>query len=205
MRHHSLLIVLLSIALAPASIRAQHSGFGIKGGMLLADTRSGKASTNLIPGATAGGYFALRAGPRMEVQPEVLITAMGAGYTLADGARSTLRTLYVQVPVSAKLYIGNVMNAQVGCQMGRLLLAQQNVDGEKTDLTAEYNAWDYGFILGIGADLVSGLDLGLRYYNGMRPILMNDETLFPRNRAFMLTAGYRLGRLGAVKFKRNRR
>jgi len=183
----------------------QRSGIGIKGGVLMSDTRSAKVTTNVIPGATAGFYFPLRAGERLEVQPELLVTSLGAGYTLPDGDRSSVRTLYVQLPVCAKVYIGNAFNVQAGFLVGRLMLAQQSTPDGKDDVTDSYNTWDHGIVLGVGADLISGLDLGLRYYGGMRSVLADDDVLFPHNRAYMLTAGYRFARLRAPKFTKSRR
>ncbi|MBK9175422.1 MAG: PorT family protein [Flavobacteriales bacterium] len=195
----------LLLALIAKALTAQHSGFGIKGGLLMSDTKSGAGVTsNLIPGATAGGYFALRAGPRMEIQPEVSITSLGAGYTLPDGERSNVRVLYAQVPLSVKLFAGNVANVQAGFQMGRLLMASQSAPDGSTNVTSSYRTWDYGLILGAGADMISGLDVGLRYYNGLRPILKEDQTYFPRNRAYMLTVGYRMSRIKAPKLNRKR-
>ena len=199
-----LLVNLFPAFLLPCISAAQHSGIGIKGGILLSDTRSVATTTNKIPGATAGVYFALRAGDRLEVQPELILTALGAGYTLPDGDRANVRTVYLQLPVCAKAYIGNTFNLQGGFQMGRLLLAQQNAPDGQSDVTESYNTWDYGIVLGLGADLITGLDIGLRYYNGMRPVLVNDNILFPRNRAYMITAGYRLGRLRAPSFSKRR-
>lgn len=171
----------------------------------MSDTRSAKVTTNVIPGATAGFYFPLRAGERLEVQPELLVTSLGAGYTLPDGDRSSVRTLYVQLPVCAKVYIGNAFNVQAGFLVGRLMLAQQSTPDGKEDVTDSYNTWDHGIVLGVGADLISGLDLGLRYYGGMRSVLADDDVLFPHNRAYMLTAGYRFARLRAPKFTKRRR
>lgn len=202
-RTFPLFVLLVSFFPGPIA-HAQHSGIGIKGGALMSDTRSVQITTNSIPGATAGLYFPLRAGDRLEVQPELLVTAMGAGFTLPDGERSTLRTLYVQLPVSAKVYFGNTLNVQAGILMGRLILAQQDAPNGSEDVTESYNTWDHGFVLGLGVDLITGLDMGVRYYNGMRPILKEDVTPFLRNRAYMLTVGYRLGRLKAPSFQRKR-
>lgn len=186
------------------TLSAQHSGFGLKAGLVMSGTKSGAVASRMIPGATAGAYFALRAGPRLELQPELRITTLGSAYTLDDGEQAFTRTIYAQVPVAAKLYIGNTFNVQAGMQMGRLLLAQQVVDGDRTDLTGSYETWDYGFILGAGADMISGVDLSIRYYSGLRPIIRQDELFLPRNRAWLLTVGYRLGRLRSPKFTRRR-
>lgn len=198
-----LLLPLLALTAAP--LCAQRSGLGVKGGLLACETRTGAVSTRMIPGGSAGAYFALRAAPRMELQPELLITALGSGYTLPDGDRSTVRTLYVQVPLSVKLYVGNAFNVQGGFQMGRLLLAQQHGPEGDADVTPGYKSWDQGLILGAGVDLVSGLDLGLRYYNGLSTILADDQAIFPRNRSLMLSAGYRITGMRTPKLTRKRR
>ncbi|MBK7943806.1 MAG: PorT family protein [Flavobacteriales bacterium] len=200
---HLLTCSLLIIPLTNAAC-AQHSGIGIKGGPLASHMQSATLSTNKIPGASLGIYVPLRAGPRMELQPEFLLTSFGARYAMADGGTSAVRTLYAQVPLSFKLYLGNIFNGQVGLQMGRLLTAQQSTEAGRTTVTESYEHWDYGFILGAGADMVSGLDLGLRYYNGLRPVMMDDDGSYPRNRALMLSAGYRVGRLRAPKLNRRR-
>jgi hypothetical protein len=195
-------LVLLVLTTVPSI--AQHSGFGIKGGAVLSNTKSGNRSSNWLPGAAVGGYFALRAGPRLELQPEVLIASLGASYALPDGERGAVRTLYAQVPLSVKAFIGNVFNAQAGLTMGRLLLAQQTAPGAAQKVTDAYNSWDYGVHLGLGADLVSGYDIGLRYYSGLQPVLANDATYFPRNRAYMATLGYRMARIRAPRMVRRR-
>lgn len=196
-------LLLAAFTLTHAAL-AQHSGLGIKAGFGASDMRSVKVATNRIPSGTAGLYFALRAGPRMEIQPELLVTSMGAGYALTEGGQATVRTFYASLPVSLKMYIGNVFNVQAGVQMQRLLLAQQSTPNGRETLTQSYAHWDYGVQLGLGADMVRGLDLGLRYYMGLSPILVDDAMYFPRNRSLMLSAGYRVTSLRSPKFHRRR-
>lgn len=196
--------VLILFILSFAQLKAQHSGFGLKGGLVMSGTKSGEVASRMIPGATVGGYFALRAGPRLELQPELRLTTLGSGFSLPDGGQGSTRLIYAQVPVAAKLYIGNTFNAHVGLQMGRLLMARQIADGESADVTDSYEKWDHGIILGAGADLISGVDLSIRYYSGLRPIIREDDLYLPRNRAWLLTVGYRLGRLRSPKFTRRR-
>lgn len=198
-------VALLAFLLTHLTLPAQQSGIGIKGGPLASDARSGLTRTNWLPGGSIGCYFALRAGPRMEIQPELLVSALGAAYTLPDGGRSSVRTLYAQVPLSFKLYAGNVLNLQAGAQMGRLLMAQQTSPNGSSNVTPDYEEWDYGMILGAGADFVSGIDLGLRYYSGLRPMQNDGQLLYARNRSIALSVGYRMGRLRSPKLARKRR
>jgi Outer membrane protein beta-barrel domain len=170
----------------------QASGLGLKGGPLLSDTHSGASRSTQLPGATIGLYFPLHAGTRLELQPEFVLTAMGAAYEGTDGERSSVRTVYAQVPIAMKIFLTNAVNIHAGVQGGRLLLAEQYTPNGTSDLRDSYSKMDWGVIIGAGADLRSGVDFMLRYYSGMAPVLVNDDSLFPRNRAVELTIGYRL-------------
>jgi len=183
----------------------QASGMGIKGGPLLSDMRSGAYTSKQLPGATAGIYFPLYAGSRLELQPEVLLTALGAAFEDTEGERSSLRTVYVQVPIAMKLFLSNTLNVHAGAQAGRLLLAQQNSPNGNSDVRDSYSKMDWGVVLGFGTDLSSGVDLTLRYYSGMAPVLVADEALFPRNRALQITLGYRLMRFKPLDRGRRRK
>lgn len=198
-RATAILLLIISVA------RAQHSGIGIKAGAVASRTKSGNNLTSAIPGAAAGIYFPLRAGPRMELQPELLITSMGADHQLQEGGRGSVRTIYVSLPVSLKMYIGNVFNAHAGFQMQRLLAARQRGPDGTATVTDSYAHWDYGVQLGLGADLVRGLDLGLRCYAGLSPIQTKGALMSPRNQALMLSLGYRVSRLRAPKATLRRR
>ena len=92
-----------------------------------------------------------------------------------------------------------------GVQGGRLLLAQQNTPNGTSDLKEEYSKMDWGFVVGGGVDLSSGIDFMLRYYSGMKPVLLTDETLFPRNRSLQLSIGYRLIQFKSVSHGRKRK
>ncbi len=196
--------LLLTTILVPLSVVAQRSGIGVKGGPLLSETRSGAIATKPLIGASAGLYFPLRAGQRFELQPELLVTSLGAAYTMPDNDRAIVRNVYVQIPLSAKLFFTNSLNVQGGLQMGYLIWAQQTVDGESSDVKDSYENMDLGLVLGAGVDLVSGVDFGLRYYNGLKPVLVDDDVYSPRNQAYMLSIGYRFSHLTAPKFNRRR-
>ncbi len=190
----ALLVLLLFMPLLTV---AQRSGIGIKGGMLASHTRSGAYSSQYIPGATVGIYAPLLGSARFELQPEVLFTALGSGHTSPEEVRYTVRTLYLQVPLSAKVYFSNVINVQAGVQASMLIGAQQHADGDATDITDSYRPDEVALLLGLGADLRTGLDLTLRYHNGMTPVLKDDDSLLPRNQALIVTVGYRIVSLKA--------
>lgn len=199
------LLLFASVLIAPKVALSQASGLGIKGGPLMSDIHSGATSSEQIPGGTVGMYFPLHGGARFELQPELLLTSLGAGYEDAEGERSSVRTLYVQVPIAAKLFLGNTLNVHGGVLGGRLLAAQQYTPDGNSDLRDSYRKMDWGVILGLGADLRSGVDFTFRYYSGMAPLLVDDETLFPRNRSMELTVGYRFMRFKVLNHGRRRK
>ncbi len=198
------ILLLLSLLFANPGF-SQSSGLGIKGGPLMSDTHSGASRSEQLPGGSIGVYLPLHAGTRLELQPELLLTALGASYGMAEGGTSTVRTVYVQVPITMKVFLSNALNVHAGVQGGRLLLAQQNTPNGTSDLKEEYSKMDWGFVVGGGVDLSSGVDFMLRYYSGMKPVLLTDETLFPRNRSLQLSIGYRLIQFKSVSHGRKRK
>ena len=199
------LLLLISVLIASGVAFSQASGLGIKGGPLMSDIHSGATNSEQIPGGTVGLYFPLHGGARFELQPELLFTSLGAGYEDAEGERSSVRTLYVQVPIAAKLFFGNAFNVHGGVLGGRLLAAQQYTPDGNSDLRDSYAKMDWGVILGLGVDMRSGWDMTFRYYSGMAPLLIDDETLFPRNRSMQLTVGYRFMRFKVLNHGRRRK
>ncbi|MBK8612096.1 MAG: PorT family protein [Flavobacteriales bacterium] len=179
--------------------RASRSGLGLKGGLQMATTRTAILSYDPVPGAVLGAYAPIWAGARLELQPELLISAQGSSIKPDEGTRQTLRLYYVQLPINMKVFMTNVLNVQAGIQAGRLIVA--NADHE--DVTDRYQRMDIGLNLGAGLDFARGMDLTLRYYSGLTPLLVNDDVLFPTNRTLQLTAGYRMMRFKGHTRKRH--
>lgn len=159
----------------------------------------------MIPGFSAGLYAPIAAAPRLEIQPEVLLSMMGTGFIEPDGDRYSIRSLYVQAPVSAKYFLNNEISLQGGVQLGKLLMAQRiDADGT-TNVRDHFKTFDMGFALGLGYDLRTGMDVTLRYYSGMPTLLKDDDALFPRSRCLQLTLGKRLMRLKKMGHTRYRK
>ncbi len=184
---------------------AQKAGIGLKGGPLASRTPTELLRTTWTPGLTGGVYLPWGVGPKMEIQPEILISAMGSGFIEPDDDRYSIRSIYLQIPVSFKLYFSNTMNIHAGLQASRLIQAQRVAGDDRRDFTDRMNRMDYGLIGGLGADLRRGLDFTVRYINGMTPVLSNDQVLFPKNQAVSLTVGYRMTQMSVAGKSRRRR
>ncbi len=188
-------LMLLTLFLqAHAALTAQQSAWGFKGGLVVGTVRSQLVRYGPIPGATLGPYAAFPLGDRLELQPELQVSLNGASYTVqGDGARWVDRRIYAQLPVSMKFFVTNVLNLQMGGQLGRLLLARTDSDQGGQVTTERFAPLDAGVLAAVGLDLESGLDLTLRYYGGVTPILADDDTIYPRNHNLQLTVGHRFG------------
>jgi hypothetical protein len=184
----SLLIVLLLLNVSAFGQKRSHSGVGLKAGAQMSTWRSAVGTYQPIPGGVVGVYFPIFMGPRFELQPELVGAMLGASRTIGEVKQPEVRSLYLQIPITAKLFLSNAFNLQGGAQFGQLMMAQQ----EGQDVTDAFNPIDIGLNFGLGLDMIRGWDLTMRYYSGMKPTLVDDDTLFPTNRSLQLTAGYRI-------------
>lgn len=184
---------------------AQRAGIGLKFGPQISKAPTELLRTTWLPGVAAGIYAPWRVGPRMELQPEVLLSVMGSGFVEPDNDRYSVRSVYLQVPVSVKIYLSNSFNFHGGVQASRLIQAERSVADDRTDFTSRLNSMDFGLIGGLGMDMKNGVDFTIRYVNGMTPILTNDQVLFPRNQVLSLTIGYRVKQVRVSNRSRRRR
>lgn len=149
-----------------------------------------------VPGAAAGLYAPIWAGNRVELQPELLLSLQGYRRDLPDGGSSTLHDLRLAMPFSVKLFVSRTFNLQAGVQGSFLLMARSG--GE--DAREALSPLDMGVHAGLGIGTIAGLDLTLRYYNGLSNLLAEDHALYPSNRTLLFTAGYRF-----MQFHRGRK
>lgn len=191
--------ILIPIFALCAISQAQSTGFGVKGGAVVSSMKVLQKRTAPLVGGTVGLYLPVGIGPRVELQPELLATTMGAEFLDPEGIQRTLRSVYVQLPVTAKIYLSNTFHFSGGYQFGWLLHARETQGDDQANVTDQFKSMDMGFVGGIGADLRSGVDISLRAYGAMTRALRNDETLFLKNRSAQLTIGYRF-----VQFKRSK-
>ena len=194
----SLLWCALVISLPALCQRPGRSGIGLKAAAQWSTQRAEGFRSDPVPGAAAGIYFPLWCDNRFELQPELLISMQGASLPIPEGEAPSLRMLYAQLPINAKLYVSNALNAQFGLYGARLLSVR--IDGD--DVSSAYKAFDFGFTAGIGIDFTSGFDITARYNFGHTPVLAGDATEFPVNRVAHLSFGYRIARFSHVRNRR---
>jgi hypothetical protein len=197
-RGHFAFWSLFILALPVLGQRPSRSGIGLKVGPQGTNLLGSDKVYKPIPGVVSGIYFPLWVGARFELQPELLLSYQGSQLPDAENGPGRMRMLYLCLPLNAKLYISNALNIQGGVQESRILKATIDTIAS----TDRFRAFDFGFTAGVGLDLYTGLDMTVRYYAGMSPVLLSTTGVNPRNRLLQFTVGYRVARL---RHNRNRR
>lgn len=182
-----MLLAMLLCMQALAQKRGRY-GMGVKFGPQWCNLNGSDRAYEAVPGAVAGVYFPLLASARLEFQPELMLSYQGSNVPLGETGSGQLRMLYVQVPLNAKVYLGNTFNLQAGLMVARCLAAR--ADGEV--ITDRYRNFDSGFTAGIGIDTYRGMDITARYCAGTSPLLLETTGVNPRSRAYQLTLGFRV-------------
>lgn len=195
------LFVLLALAALPFTGTAQwrfKSGLGCAAGVQAATWRSELTAYRPVPGLTLGLYAPIWTGNRVEIQPDLLLSLGGTAEGLSDGGRSVLRTVHAIMPVGLKFYLDRSFNLQAGMQGGYLIMA--GTDG--TDAADHLNKLDMGVTVGMGLRSLSGVDVSLRYYNGLSNMLRDDLKIFPADRTLQASVGKRFMRFSHHHLRR---
>ncbi|MBS1570104.1 MAG: PorT family protein [Bacteroidetes bacterium] len=193
------LALLFTCPLLLQAQRPSRSGVGFMGGPQVATWQCAGAKFRPVPGFVLGFYAPIWVGNRVEIQPDLLLSLQGMAKDLPDGGRTTVNSLSAVMPVSLKFFINRSINIQAGVQGGYLLFARSN---EEQDVSNELNTLDMGANIGAGIGTSYGLDITLRYYNGLMNTLRDDNTLFPANRTLQLTVGHRFSQFSNHRRRR---
>lgn len=189
------ILVIVAVLAISVSSFAQTT-FGVKAGANIANIKlSGmgisldtKAKTGLIVGA----FAKFNLSESFAVQPELLFAQYGAKIDLsAFGEGEITESLnYLAIPVMAKYYFGG-FNVQAGPQIGILMSAKEEMDGESEDVKDDYKGADFGLNIGAGYDLDMGLGFDVRYNMGLSNIVKDtegDESI--KNNGFQIAVSY---------------
>lgn len=170
-------LFLISFLVSPLLTQAQmgDSRFGVKAGVNLSNFNRGDVGTqNMRIGFNLGLFTELAVGENFSIQPELLLSTKGnrATYDIV-GVENDVKTnlTYIDIPVLAKVTIGEVLNIHVGPYASYLIGANASADGDVFDGSREINrdnfkTWDYGLAAGLGAD-IDVVTIGARYNLGL--------------------------------------
>jgi hypothetical protein len=189
------LITLIVSVLSIPALKAQESGFGIKGGLNLSYLSIDDADdSNIVPGLHAGLFGEFFINEQFSVQPEILYSMKGVqasydsdflGFDVANG-ETELKLSYIDIPLYLKFNLAEDFNFHFGPYVGFLLNANYDTDNEVLNFIEiddasdidkdQFNGLDYGISGGLGFAL-EPVVMGFNYNLGLRPVAKDDEAM----------------------------
>ncbi|MDF9800530.1 hypothetical protein OKW21_005793 [Catalinimonas alkaloidigena] len=196
----------------PKEVQAQmdDSRIGIKGGVNASNFYSNEVGDqNVRLGFNVGVFTEIAVSEGFSLQPELLLSTKGnrATYGNDDGvldfvdAEGEVKTnlTYLDIPILAKVTLGETLNLHVGPYASYLLGANVSTDGDLADGSEEldrdnFKSWDYGLAAGIGVDL-EAVSIGARYNLGLTEIAKTTaaEAVFDNSKNSVIQAYIAIG------------
>jgi len=174
---------------------AQGVDFGVKAGANFAtiggdDTDDLSSRTSFHFGVTAG----ISVSDNFSVQPELVYSAQGASFD-SDGVSGDWKLDYLILPTMAQFQVADGFSIEAGPQIGFLLSAKAEAEGEEFDLKDFVKGLDLAAGIGVNYAMASGLNFGARYNLGLSNI--NDgegsDDFKNQNNVIQVSVGYRFG------------
>ncbi len=183
------LIFFTAMLILPISlVRAQNISFGAKGGLNLSTLKPDLNDPATRTSFHVGGMAEISLTEMFSIQPELLYSAQGA--TDESDNDEVVKLDYISIPIMAKYYVVNKLSIEGGPQIGILLKAEAEDDGETFDLKDNTKSTDIGFAFGLGYKLPNGLNFGARYFFGSDINNVDEDTDKIKNRVIQLSFGY---------------
>ncbi|MGY6560453.1 MAG: porin family protein [Nitritalea sp.] len=197
MKKVTILTVIALFFGAVFSVQAQESrtGIGVRGGanfFTFGGSDASNADYDNRVGFHAGAYATLGLGQAFAIEPGVFYSIKGTQNDDLINSRAVLG--YVDVPVLARLYLGNAFNVFAGPQVSYLVNSRFEGDlfgssvGFDTDAIRDT---DFGLVFGVGFNMPRGFNLQASYDYGTTPVFRNSEANV-YNRGFKLSLGLTL-------------
>jgi len=180
------LLVLTSLGLAPTW--AQEITFGVKGGVNLSTLQPDLPDPATRTSLHLGGMAEIAITELFSIQPELLYSSQGVKDESDDD--ETVRIDYLTLPILGKYYIVDALSIEAGPQIGFLLSAEFEDDGETTDIKNNTKSVDVGFAIGAGYKLEQGVNFAIRYYLGSDINDIGEDPDKFKNRVFQISVGY---------------
>lgn len=175
-----------------ASMNAQEVKFGAKAGLNLASVIGDETD-----GLDSRTYFHLGLlgeiviSDKFSLQLELLYSAQGAKESF-EGIDIDLKLDYINLPIMAKFYVADGFSLELGPQVGFLMSAKAEGEGESEDIKDFVKGIDFGANFGVGYKMESGLNFGARYNLGFSNI--NDgegsDEFKNQNSVIQISVGY---------------
>jgi hypothetical protein len=186
------LILLVAVALFAFNVNAQEVTFGAKAGVNFANVSGDDADGfDSRTSFHVGGVVNIGVSEKFSVQPEVVYSSQGAKDSF-EGIDVDYKMDYINVPVLAKFMVADGFSIEAGPQIGLLLSAKIEGEGEEVDIKDDLKGIDFSGAIGVNYEMASGLNFGARYNLGLGNIAdFEDGDL--KNNVIQVSIGYRFG------------
>lgn len=194
----TILIIMLIYSGFSVSNAQPKLGYGIKGGINVADQSTTGEGLNVnvknimrFHGGAYLNYFLL---DNIAIQPELLLSGKGSKWDDPYTDTKDLLT-YIDVPILIRYQPVKLLNIHAGPQFGYMISAfQDDLSGdEKTDIKDWYNNMDIGIVAGAEANLPFRINVTVRYILGLTEATNDVEYIEPwKNNFIQVSVGYRI-------------
>lgn len=123
----------------------------------------------MVPSAqvSMNGYLGYFVHPRLVIAVEPGIKKMG-GVVLSDHHHSVLfRLNYVHLPLTFDYHISEKMSLTTGIDFSHLNTRRELSRTEQPKVSGNYNRFETSALIGLGYQVGSNIDIGLRYHLGL--------------------------------------
>ncbi len=172
---------------------------GFKAGLNYANVTGDIEDTDARIRMHLGAVIEFPISQQIYIQAEVLYSAQG--YTIDEnGEENKISLNYLTLPIISKFYFGNHFSLETGPRFATLANATESADDTPDEFFDLFNDFDFGWVLGAGYKLESGLFFQLHYNLGLSNIINTDIVDISSNNSLaQLSVGY------LFKTKNNRR
>lgn len=168
--------------------------YGVKGGLNFSkwkvadgsDSDKSKTRSGILLGVNAEMPVA----DQVTIQTELLYGTFGGSFK-DYFEYAHYKVNYLLVPVLGKYNFRNGISVMAGPQLGYLVSAKWDIDGEKENFRDQMKKTDVFLVVGGEYNLKNGLSFGLRIQHGLTNV-ENGASTDIYNRSVALTANYRL-------------
>lgn len=178
--------LLLSLFALITSTKAQIR-FGIKSGLNISNIAGAEEKDDYRSktGFHIGAFANIPATNEVSIQPEIFYSMQGARWD-DDNEKTSLN--YLQVPLLAKYTAASGFFAVAGPQLGFLLKAEDDNEGEIEDVKQYLKKTDVSVVIGAGYNFFRGAAVNLRYNAGLVKFYENEK-----NSVFQIGMSYTFG------------
>lgn len=174
----TLLASLMLASICSTVLHAQPIDFGIKAGVNIANqkiTGDFELDTKAKIGFHGGVFVVWMFTEKVGLQPEILFSAQGSK-DKDDNYDYSIITNYVSIPVLVRYNINEMFSVHAGPQIGILMTAKEEFDGDSDDIKDDFKSTDIGLALGGEADFTEKIGVGARYIFGLTNVLKAGES-----------------------------